>query len=774
MRRILLTTIILANTISGNAQLQLQSDNVDAILKAMTLEEKAILVVGTSRQGSTGGNQGGNGMVGAHADAVPGAAGTTQPIPRLGIPASVLTDGPAGVRINPTRPGDTNTYYCTGFPVGTALACTWNQELVELVGKAIGNEVLEYGCDVILAPGLNIHRSPLCGRNFEYYSEDPFVTGKIAAAYVRGIQSQGVGTSIKHFAVNSQETNRTEVNEIVSQRAMREIYLKGFEIAVRESNPWTVMSSYNRLNGPYTQECRELLTTILRDEWGYKGIVMTDWTGQRNTAAQIQAGNDLMQPGMPAQTQEVIDKVKSGELSEADLDICVKRILEYLLKTPHYRNYQYTNKPDLKAHAAVTRQSASEGMVLLKNNGALPLANGIGQVSVFGITSYDFIAGGTGSGDVNKAYTIDLMTGLSNAGVKVNDALAKVYLNYKAYQQSMDDATPHTGWFWGKAMFPEVQIPRKVIDAQAESSDLAIVTIGRQAGEGSDRKETNDFCLTAVEQQMLGDVCSAFHAKGKKVVVILNMGNVIETASWKGKPDAILLAWQPGQEGGNSVADVLTGKANPSGKLSMTWPISLIDVPSSTNFPNVLSGKRQWDAEKQRDIVEFVDYTKHEEDINVGYRYFDTAKKEVSYPFGYGLSYTTFEYSKPTVKATSDGLIASITVKNTGSVAGKEAVQLYVSAPAGGLSKPSKELRSFVKTRELKPGESQTVSMKVSNYDLASYNEATQAWESAVGTYKLHFAASVDDIRVTATYKLAKPLTVKCHDVLPPTMPLSK
>lgn len=764
--------MILSSAISANAQMRLQADNVDAILKAMTLEEKAILVVGTSRQGSTGGNQGDNGMVGAHADAVPGAAGTTQPIQRLGIPASVLTDGPAGVRINPTRPNDKNTYYCTGFPVGTALACTWNQELVEQVGRAIGNEVLEYGCDVLLAPGMNIHRSPLCGRNFEYYSEDPFVTGKIAAAYVRGIQSQGVGTSIKHFAVNSQETNRTEVDEVVSQRAMREIYLKGFEIAVRESDPWTVMSSYNKLNGHYTQECRELLTDILRSEWNYKGIVMTDWTGQRNTAAQIHAGNDLMQPGMPAQTQEVIDKVKSGELSEAELDICVRRILEYLLKTPSYRNYKYSNKPDLKAHAEVTRQSASEGMVLLKNyDNTLPITKNQ-KTSVFGITSYDFIAGGTGSGDVNKAYTIDLMTGLSNAGINVNDALARIYLNYKAYQQSIDDATPKSGWFWGKAMFPEVALSRRVIDAQAAESDVAIITIGRQAGEGSDRREANDFCLNDVEQQLIDNVCAAFHAQQKKVVVIINAGGVIETASWKGKPDAILMAWQPGQEGGNSVADVLTGKANPSGKLTMTWPVSLIDVPSSVNFPNVREGHSEWSAAEQRNIREFIDYTKHIEDINVGYRYFSTAKKEVSYPFGYGLSYTSFAYSKPSVKATADGLVASVTITNTGKVAGKEAVQLYVSAPAGGLVKPAKELRAFAKTRELKPGESQTVSMKVSNYDLASFNESTQSWESAAGTYTILFSANVDDARATAAYKLAKPHVVKCNNVLPPSMKL--
>ena len=329
--------MLLLGSVQMQAQLKLQPDNVDQILKAMTLEEKAQLLVGKSSQGSVGENSAADDMIGMHSDLVPGAAGTTRAIPRLGIPATVLTDGPAGVRINPTRQGTTDTFYATGFPVGTALACTWNQELVEEVGKSIGNEVLEYGCDVLLAPGMNLHRSPLCGRNFEYYSEDPVVTGKIAAAYVRGIQSQGVGTSIKHYAGNSQETNRTGVDDVISQRALRELYLKGFEIAVKESSPWTVMSSYNKLNGPFTQESYELLTTVLRDEWGFDGIVMTDWTGQRNTAAQVAAGNDLMEPGAQVQIDEIIAKVKSGELKESDVDICVKRILEYIVKTPRYK-----------------------------------------------------------------------------------------------------------------------------------------------------------------------------------------------------------------------------------------------------------------------------------------------------------------------------------------------------------------------------------------------------------------------------------------------------
>ncbi|MBO4487655.1 MAG: glycoside hydrolase family 3 C-terminal domain-containing protein [Bacteroidaceae bacterium] len=763
MKKILISTLFLmVGACTLMAQVKLQANNIDEVLKAMTLEEKAMLVIGGNRKIASADN---SAMIGGQGKRVQGCAGNTQAIPRLGIPSTELTDGPAGVRIDPRRNNDANTYYCTGFPVGTALACSWNTQLVEEVGKCIGNEVLEYGCDVLLAPGMNIHRSPLCGRNFEYYSEDPLVTGKIGAAYVRGVQSQGVGTSVKHFAANSQETNRTNVDEVVSQRALREIYLKGFEIAVREAVPWTVMSSYNRINGPLTQENRELLTTILRDEWGYGGIVMTDWIGLRNTAAQIHAGNDLMQPGNEAQIKDVIEKVKSGVLAEADLDICVKRILEYLVKTPTFRGYEYSNKPDLKAHADVTRHSATEGMVLLKNEGqTLPMSDAK-KVSVFGVTSYDFMAGGTGSGNVNKAYTIDMMQGLSGAGLTVNSKLADLYKNYKAYQRSLSTATDSYYWPWGN----EMSVSRSIIDAQAKESDIAIITLGRQAGEGWDRDEAGDFTLTDVERQLITDVCNAFHMANKRVVVVLNMGNVMETASWKSMPDAILLAWQPGQEGGNSVADVLTGKAYPSGKLTMTWPNNLIDLPSSANFPNIRPAAPR---QKGDNKTEFQDYTKHVEGINVGYRYFTTANKPVSYPFGFGLSYTTFSYSKPVVKATKDGLTASITVTNTGKSVGKEIVELYVSAPNGGLEKPVRELKAFAKTKELQPGQSETLTMDVTLYEMASYNEATQAWETAPGNYTISFGASVEDIRATAPYTLSKQHMVKCHDVLKPDMEL--
>ena len=748
-------------------QLTLSADNVDEVLKAMTLEEKATLCVGYSIAQAT---EQLNGVIGAHADLVPGAAGATRAIPRLGIPSTVLADGPAGVRIRPTREGDPNTYYATGFPVGTALACTWNQELVESVGHSIGNEVLEYGCDVLLAPGMNIHRSPLCGRNFEYYSEDPLVAGKIAAAYVRGIQSQGVGTSIKHFAVNSQETNRTFVNEVVSQRALREIYLKGFEIAVKEAEPWTVMSSYNQVNGEFAQQSHGLLTTILRDEWGYKGIVMTDWGAKEGTMKAVIAGNDLMEPGNQTEINRIIEGVNNGTIPMADLDRNARRILQYIVRTPRFKGYKYSNKPDLKAHAEVTRQTATEGMVLLKNDGGTLPMKDVKNVAVFGITAYDFIAGGTGSGDVNKAYTIDLMQGITNAGLTVTEDLKNLYYDYKKFQASKDAAEFANTFRWGKPVLPELEVASRIVSNQAKKADIALVCLGRQAGEGSDRHIENDFNLTEVERNLLNDVCLYFHQAGKKVVVILNMGNVIETASWKGMPDAILMAWQPGQEGGNSVVDVLTGKANPSGKLTMTFPIAAADIPALANYPNVgIPEVRGW---RSRGPIKNTDYTLHQEGIYVGYRYFNTNDVAVSYPFGFGLSYTTFSYSKPVVKATKDGFTATITVTNIGAVAGKEAVQLYVSAPGGGLEKPANELKAFAKTRELQPGESQTLTMTVSAYDLASYNEATQAWETAAGRYTVKFGANVEDIRATAPFTQAKALSFPGHDVCKPDMEL--
>lgn len=746
---------------------QLGKSSLDEVIGAMTLEEKAHLVVGTGMAGFSGDSA----VIGATRKLVPGAAGTTYPIERLGIPAVVLADGPAGLRIDPKRE-DSATYYCTHFPIGTLLASTWDQELVESVGQSIGNEVLEYGADVLLAPALNIHRNPLCGRNFEYYSEDPLVSGKIAAAYVRGVQSNGVGTSIKHFAVNNQETNRMATDAHVSPRALREIYLKGFEIAVKESAPWTVMSSYNYLNGVYTSENKELQTTMLRDEWGFKGMVMTDWFGGKDAVAQMVAGNDMLQPGLPKQYEAIVKGVQDGALDEAILNQNVKRILEMILQTPHFKGYKYSNKPDLKAHAAVTRQSATEGMVLLKNdNGALPLAADVKNVALFGCTSYDFIAGGTGSGNVNRAYTVSLLDGLKNAGYVVDEALKN---SYEAYLKTEKErlSKDKKEWFMPDTRPAEMAVSAQVIREQAAKADVALVTLGRTSGEFLDRMVA-DFNLTKEEQNMLKAVSDAFHAAGKKVVVVLNIGGVIETASWKSVPDAILCAWQAGQEGGNSVADVLSGKASPSGKLTMTFPVKFEDAASSDNFPiDMRVSTDLMNKGGKKNDVKNVDYTNYEEDIYVGYRYFDTFGKQVSYPFGYGLSYTTFAYDKAAVKADNGVYTVSVEVKNTGKVAGKEVVQLYVSAPDVAANKPEKELKAFAKTKELKPGEAVVVTLKVNADDLASYDEAASAWVVTPGNYKFLVGASSRDIKATLEAEVAA-ATQKTNNILKLQEPMS-
>jgi len=771
MKKIIYAAAATALLVScGPKELKLQENNIDEIVKAMTLEEKAALVVGV---GMDSGEEGLSATIGAQAELVPGAAGSTHSIERLGIPATVLADGPAGLRINPTREGDEQTYYCTHFPIGTHLASTWNQELVEEVGKSMGEEVLEYGADVLLAPALNIHRNPLNGRNFEYYSEDPLISGKTAAAYVRGIQSNNVGTSIKHFAFNNQETNRTGNDARISTRAMREIYLKGFEITVKESDPWTIMTSYNKINGVYTSEEKELVETVLREDWGYKGVVMTDWYGGKDAVAQMHAGNDMLQPGRPSQYHEIIDGVNNGTLDVADLDRNVKRILQYIVRTPRFKGYQYSNKPQLEAHAAVTRQCAAEGMVLLENkNNTLPLSADVKKMALYGITSYDFIAGGTGSGNVNRAYTVSLVDGLNNAGIQVDENVKAKYVAYQEQIAAEKAAKKDENFL---AAFLPQPLPAEILPSAADlaaavkANDAAIITLGRISGEFLDRTVAN-FNLSAEEQKLIAQVSKAFKAAGKKVIVVLNIGGVIETQSWKNTPDAVLLAWQAGQEGGNSVADVLTGKQNPSGKLTMTWPNSFNDHKSSENFPRAeqfqldLSTFMGKEAEEKAPVATY-DWTNYMEGIYVGYRWFDTQKKAVSYPFGYGLSYTTYEYSNAIVENNGTELTITVDVKNTGKVAGKEVVELYVSAPAGALDKPAQELKAYAKTAELAAGETQTVTLKVAVADLASFSEAESAWVVDGGTYNLHIGASSRDIRAELTTEVAAQST-KVSNVL--------
>jgi beta-glucosidase len=752
---------------------QLGKDSMKKVIASMTLEEKAYFVTGTgmSLPGDEASEEPapapGAPIVEQTQSLVEGAAGTTYEIPRLGIKAMVMADGPAGLRISPTREGDNATYYCTAFPVATLLASTWDTDLVYTVGQAMGEEVLEYGVDILLGPGMNVQRNPLCGRNFEYYSEDPLLTGKLAASMINGIQSNGVGVAPKHFVANNTETNRNALNTIVSERALREIYLEGFRIALEEGRPWTVMSSYNLINGVYASENQDLLTKVLRDDWGFDGFVMSDWFGGVDPVAQMKAGNDLLMPGTVDQANAIIKAVQEGNLEESVLDENIERILNILVRTPRFREIQYSNKPKLAAHAAIARQAAAEGMVLLKNdNATLPLSREIKELAAFGNTSYEIITGGTGSGDVNEAYSISLANGLKGAGYTINEDLQNAYAEYIA--SAREGQTP-AGLFMRQTPIEEMPISPGLSARMASAADVALITIGRNSGEFFDREEEWDFNLTRSEKDLIGNVTSAFHAKGKRAVVVLNIGGVIEVASWRSVPDAILLAWQPGQEAGNSIADAISGSVNPSGKLAASFPFKYEDVPSAKNFPGIVLQQEQpqADIEETDGLSAFRNpqpsQIVYEEGIFVGYRYYETFGVKPAYEFGYGLSYTTFDYGKLSLSSQkfSDRLLTTVEVTNSGKVAGREVVQLYLSAPANKLGKPAMELKGFAKTRLLRPGESQTLSFEISLRNLSSFDSVASSWIAEAGRYDVKVGASSRDIRQAASFELESEQIVK-------------
>ena len=721
-------------------------ERVENLLNQMNLEEKIHLLKGSGLSSAMGiGNT-----------AVAGAVGTIVPTPRLGIPTIYLSDGPAGLRIAPKRDGEDRTYYCTAFPIATLLSSTWNTNLVNEIGTAMGTEAKEYGIDVILGPGANIQRHPLCGRNFEYYSEDPVLTGFIGAAMVNGIESQGVGTSVKHFVANNQETDRNFNDVLVSDRAMREIYLKGFQIIVEKAQPWTIMSSYNKINGTYVPERKDLMTDILRGDWKYQGLVMTDWFGGNNAVAMISAGNDLLEPGTKDQWEALKEAAENGSLSQEEINTSARRILRLIVQSKKMQHYQYSNNPDLAAHAKIARKSATEGIILLKNEETLPIRKAK-NIALMGVTSFDFISGGTGSGDVNEAYTVSLEEGLINAGFEINEKSKEVFETHKSKYQK-EFVKPEGMSALTNPYFPtRMEYTSEELKAIVRSSELGIITIGRNSGEGGDRVENDDFLLSKKEQNMITQVCKAFHADGKKVVVVLNIGGVIETASWKGQPDAIVLAWQGGQEGGNSVVDIIKGKVNPSGKLPMTFPINLNDHASNANFPleggalnimKLMFASREEKPENEK--VKNKDYTNYEEGIYVGYRHFDKAELEVSYPFGYGLSYTTFDLSNLNVIMKNDTINVTVTVTNSGNLVGKEVVQVYTSKPDTKIDRPLKELRTFAKTKSLNAGEATTLTLQVPLSELRYWSEEDSNWILEEGLYSFNIGTSSRDIRLSA------------------------
>ena len=755
MKKILILIVCLVLSFSNvlaNNKPGYNDKDINNIINLLTVEQKAKLLVGCF--GSD------NGV----SHRVAGAAGYSFFIDSLGIPSINLADGPVGVRISPVSSNKEYTSYSTCFPSSTALAATWSENMAFLEGNAIGSEAKAYGIDIILTPGINIMRNPLCGRNFEYFSEDPRLAGIMGSAMINGIQDKGIGASLKHFVANNQQTGKLYNDARIPLRALREIYLKGFEICIKNSDPWTVMGSYNKIGGKYTQANPELLITILRDEWGYTGLVMTDWYKKRDTSDQLNGGTDLMMPGEQSQVDEIVVGVKNGRISEAALNESVKYMLKLIFKSISYKGWQYNEAPDLTGNAELARKIATEGMVLLKNDSSfLPIPENT-KIALFGVTAYKSIAGGTGSSNVNKPHIIDLSTGLEKAGYTLNDRLKGIYTKYMEFQNDLLDKHPEsTGWeklSYYRTVIPEMDLSKaeSIIESEAKKSDMALIVIGRGSGEESDRRLEGDFYLTPEEKLMIEKVSSQFHSLRKKVAVIMNVCGVMEMNSWRDKTDAILLAWFPGQECGVAIADVISGKVNPSGKLPMTFPVDYFDVPSSRNFPMV---------GKTKDGKNF-DYTNYEEGIWIGYRYFNTVNLSVAYPFGYGLSYTGFSFGEPKLEKKKDKWVATIRVTNTGEVSGKEVVQLYVSAPQNSIQKPSSELKAFGKTRDLKPGESEIIKLQFSDYDIASFDEDNSRWFTSKGTYLLSFGSSSRDFKATVSFNINKDKSWKVHDVLKP------
>ena len=756
---------------------KLTPTNIDEVVKAMTLEEKCHMVLG-------------RGMHFNDDAKFPGTAGSTFSVERLGIPETYCADSQQGLRMNATRAWDHNDYYPTDFVASMTLASTWDREAAFKVGQGIGNEVREFGLDWILSPAMNLIRNPLCGRNHEYYSEDPYLSGTIAAGYVRGVQSEGTAACPKHFVANNQETNRNNNISQVSQRALREIYLKAFEIMVKESNPWTIMTSYNKLNGPYAVQNHELLTTIVRDEWGWKGMYVSDWNAGDDAVAAMLAGNDMLQPGQDKQYQAILEAAKSGKLPMEVLDANVKRILEYVVKTHNFKGYKYNNAPDLKAHAQVVREVGADGIVLLKNGGnsqttcPLPLAPNIKSVALFGCTSYDWISGGSGFGGTSVGhYTVSLIEGLRSAGYEVFKPLIDAYTQHLAAEEKrlFPDGRPPFS-LTPPARADEKQFTADELNAAIEGSDVAIISLGRKSGEAADRSEA-DFYLKEGEAQLIKAVSEAYHAKGKQVIVLLDICSPIDVASWQNQVDALVCTWQGGQESGFSVADVLSGRVNPSGKLPMTFQIKYGDAYAERNFPSNVDDKTlgamfMWGynkdaAPQDRKPEANIDFTNYEEDIYVGYRYFDSFNKPVAYPFGFGLSYTTFAYTDATAIVDGDAITVTVKVTNTGQRAGRNVVELFVAAPnSKKLNKPEKELRNYAKTRLLQPGESETITMKVSTADLASFNEKASAWKTDSGLYTFMICSSANDIEAKTTAKI-KAWTKKVNNVMKPNVKLN-
>ncbi len=683
---------------------QLTPDGARCVVAAMTDEEKAHLVVGNYVVNNRN------------------ISGGTIAIERLGVPETLCMDGPAGVRYNQS----------VWYPSVINVSSSWDAELAYRVGVSLGQDTLAHGFDIVLAPGINIQKNVLGGRNFEYASEDPILSGLMIAPYVNGIESTGAGTSLKHFAVNNQETARGGISSNVTERALREIYLKGFGLVVADAQPMTIMSSYNKVNGTQTAASRDLLTGILREEFGFRGYVMSDWGAAGSMAEKINAGNDINMPGNAEDAPAVLLGLKSGSISADALDVCCFNILSMVAESATFRGLEMNTQVNFRDNGAVATDAAADGMVLLQNeNAVLPLPEGT-KVAVFGNSACNTFFGGAGSGGVSPKNSVTVFEGLSRCSVLtlVNQA-----------------GNPFVGCAQHDAEDPtkDIEVTVAYAEEMASAADVAIIVIGRNSAEGKDRRNLKgDFLLNDTEFAMITRLSEAFHAAGKKVVVLLNTGSPIEVASWQSRVDAILWIGYPGQGAGTAVTRVLSGEVNPSGKNTITWPLNYNATPASLYFPGSAS-----------DVAYY-------EDIYVGYRYYETFDVPVSYPFGYGLSYTTFGYSRFELAENGDGTVtATVTIKNTGAVAGREVAQLYVSKPETLQEQASMELVGFAKTGLLEPGASETVTIRVRKEALMTYDTANSRWVLDAGTYTYHMGASVAGPHSKQTVTLDELLVVQ-------------
>ncbi len=677
--------------------------DIETIVANMTLEEKAALCTGAS-------------------------AWTTTPVERVGLPELLVSDGPHGVR----RVADVNAMTlesepATCFPTASALAASWDVDLLQEMGQALAEEAIALDVGVLLGPGTNMKRTPLCGRNFEYFSEDPYLAGELATALINGIQSKGVGTSLKHFAANNQEFERFSISAEIDERTLREIYLPAFETAVTRAKPWTVMCAYNRVNGIFASEHRELLTDILKNEWGFEGFVVSDWGAVHDRVAALKAGLDLEMPG-PRQRRvdNVIEAVRSGELDEAVLDESVRRIVTIALRaaeTPKVPLGEPGGEFDAAAHHALARKVAAECMVLLKNDGLLPLNNtnagDLRHIAVIGRAAKEAHFQGGGSSHINPTQVDVPFTEVQSlAGALAGPvSFADGYGEGDSFDQGLID---------------------EAVNA-AQAADVALLYIALPTVKESEGYDRKDLDLTAQQVALI----QAVTAVQPRTVVILNNGAPVVMDEWIDGTAAVLEAWMMGQAGGGAIADILFGRVNPSAKLAETFPRKLSDTPAYLNFPG-------------NDGV-----VRYGEGLFIGYRYYDAREVPVQFPFGYGLSFTTFAYDNPRVSADTikdvDGVTVSVDVTNTGQVSGKEIVQVYVHDRQSRLVRPDKELKGFAKV-SLEPGETKTVSIPLDFRAFAYYDPAYGQWITEDGEFDILIGASAADIRHSITVTLESTL----------------